>query len=212
MLLGGCRAAARHGRVRPSPYREQRRRPQIGEAPDVLRAQDFLTSNPGIQGSNLFVRLSVLLAAGGFDENLRSTTDRDLCIRIAELGTVRYGQVPHALVDHYADAERQRLSTRGSPAKIEGLNAFWAKYVARMTSEQRQAFSTRASTLFGWTPPPDVAVPPLLTTSTARWCVNRVSRRAPERVSAAEQRVRRRFSVDQLRLLGCGTEAVVVHR
>ena len=183
--------------------------PQIGEAPDVLRAQDFLTNNPGIQGSNLFVRLSVLLAAGGFDENLRSTTDRDLCIRIAELGTVRYGQVPHALVDHYADAERQRLSTRGSPAKIEGLNAFWAKYVARMTSEQRQSFSTRASTLFGWTPPPDVAVTPFADHQHREVVREPREPTSPARISAAEQRVRRRFSVDQLRLLGCGTEAVV---
>ena len=120
--------------------------------------QDFLTGNPGIQGSNLFVRLSVLLAAGGFDEGLRSTTDRDLCIRIAELGTVRYGRLSGALVDHYADSDRARLSTRGSGAKLEGLTAFWRKYVGRMTPQQRQAFLDRAATLFGWRPPSDIAV------------------------------------------------------
>ena len=74
----------------------------VGQGPAELRAEDFLTGNPGVQGSNLFVRLSVLLAAGGFDEALRSTTDRDLCIRIAELGTVRNGRLPVALVDHFA--------------------------------------------------------------------------------------------------------------
>lgn len=131
--------------------------PLVSEAPEALCAQDFLTGNPGIQGSNLFVRLSVLLAAGGFDEALRSTTDRDLCIRISELGTVRYGRLSNALVDHYADSDRSRLSTRGSDAKIEGLTAFWRKYVGRMTVDQRQAFMKRAATLFDWRPPSDIA-------------------------------------------------------
>lgn len=132
--------------------------PLVSEAPDSLRAQDFLTGNPGIQGSNLFVRLSVMLAAGGFDEGLRSTTDRDLCIRIAELGTVRYGRLSGILVDHHADSDRARLSTRGSGAKLEGLTAFWRKYVGRMTADQRRAFLDRAATLFGWPPPSDIAV------------------------------------------------------
>ena len=131
--------------------------PVLNEAPAELRAEDFLTGNPGIQGSNLFVRLSVLLAAGGFDEALRSTTDRDLCIRIADLSTVRYGRLPVALVDHFADPGRSRLSTRGSPAKIAGLTALWLKYVGRMTASQRQAFSDRAAALFDWRPPSDMS-------------------------------------------------------
>ncbi|KXZ45448.1 hypothetical protein GPECTOR_54g189 [Gonium pectorale] len=50
-----------------------------------LDARCFLTDNPGIQGSNLFVRLGTLLRAGLFDEWLPSTTDRDLCIRLAHV-------------------------------------------------------------------------------------------------------------------------------
>lgn len=134
--------------------------PLVGEAPEDLRGQDFLVGNPGIQGSNLFVRLSVLLAAGLFDEGLCSTTDRDLCIRIAELGTVRYGRLSSALVDHYAESDRARLSTRGGAAKLEGLTAFWRKYFGRMTIEQRKAFLDRAETLFGWEPPRDIVIAP----------------------------------------------------
>lgn len=134
--------------------------PLVSEAPESLRTQDFLSGNPGIQGSNLFVKLSVLLAAGGFDEGFRSTTDRDLCIRIAELGTVHYGRLSDALVDHCADSDRARLSTRGSEAKLEGLTAFWRKYVGRMTADQRQAFLDRSATLFGWRPPSDIAATP----------------------------------------------------
>lgn len=132
--------------------------PLVSEAPEVLCAQDFLTGNPGIQGSNLFVRLSVLLAAGGFDEALRSTIDRDICIRIAELGIVRYRRLSGAMVDHHADLDRTRLSIRRSEAKLEGLTAFWRKYIGRMNPNQRQAFVDRASTLFGWHPPNDIAV------------------------------------------------------
>lgn len=132
--------------------------PLVSEGPAQLRAEDFVMGNPGIQGSNLFVRLSILLAAGGFDEGLRSTTDRDLCIRIAELGTVRFGRLSGALVDHFADADRPRLSTPGSAAKLEGLTAFWRKYLGRMTADQRGAFLDRAATLFGWRPPSDTAI------------------------------------------------------
>jgi GT2 family glycosyltransferase len=129
--------------------------PALTTSPPTLAAADFLTANPGIQGSNLFVRLSVLLAAGGFDEALPSTTDRDLCIRIADLGTVRYARIPIALVDHFADSDRSRLSTPASPAKLEGLSAFWRKYRGRMSPEQQQAFQDRAVRLFAWCPPAD---------------------------------------------------------
>lgn len=132
--------------------------PCVNKAPEQLCADDFLTGNPGIQGSNLFLRLSVLLAAGGFDEALQSTTDRDLCIRIADLGSVRYGRIPIPLVDHYADSERPRLSTPGSRAKIDGLTAFWQKYLGRMTISQRAVFIERATALFGWRPPNDPVV------------------------------------------------------
>jgi hypothetical protein len=134
-------------------------KPAIEKAPAELLAEDFLTGNPGIQGSNLFIRLSLLLAAGGFDEELRSCTDRDLCIRLADLGEVRYGRLPLALVDHFADPGRPRLSTRGSAAKLEGLTAFWRKYFGRMTFNQRAAFSERASSLFDWRAPPKPASP-----------------------------------------------------
>jgi len=133
--------------------------PLIEKSPACLHVDDFLIGNPGIQGSNLFIRLSLLLSAGGFDEELRSCTDRDLCIRLADLGYIRYGRLPLALVDHFADPCRPRLSTRGSAAKLEGLTAFWKKYFGRMTPDQRAAFSERASSLFDWYPPPKPAAP-----------------------------------------------------
>ena len=124
--------------------------PLLNPAPDELRAADYLVGNPGIQGSNLFVRLSVLLAAGLFDEGLKSTTDRDLCIRIADLGGVQYGRLAAPLVEHFADNGRERLTTPGAEPKLQGLTAFWRKYSCRMTAIQQQAFDERARRLFGW--------------------------------------------------------------
>jgi len=127
--------------------------PQLVAAPDRLSASEFLVGNQGIQGSNLFLRLSVLLAAGLFDEGLASTTDRDLCIRIADLGTVRYERLAEPLVRHFAEPGRARLTSRGSSPKQRGLTSFWRKYAWRMTSDQQCAFRARASDYFDWIEP-----------------------------------------------------------
>lgn len=126
--------------------------------PDRLDADSLLVRNPHIQGSNLFVRLRRLLEAGGFDESLVSTTDRDICIRLADLGTVRFGTVDSHLVHHYADFNRMRLSTPGGEAKCEGLRRFFAKYRGRMSDEQRKAFLERSRRLFDCDP--DVPIRP----------------------------------------------------
>ena len=131
--------------------------------PASLDAADFLVGNPGIQGSNLVCRLSVLLEAGLFDESLPSCTDRDLCIRIADLPGVRYGAAARPSVRHFACGSRQRLSTPGSAAKNRGLDRFYRKYCGRMSDDQREAFEDRAERLFGWRraplPPPSGSEP-----------------------------------------------------
>lgn len=162
--LERCEGAARHRRLDMVAADLRRiesvdQQPTIEEAPEALHAEACLVCNPGIQGSNIFARLSVLLAAGGFDEALRSTTDRDLCIRIADLGWVRYGRLSEALVDHFADSDRARLSTRGSAAKLDGLSAFWRKHAGRMRTDQRNAFAARAAALFDWIAPEQPVFP-----------------------------------------------------
>ena len=121
---------------------------EVYHPPVSLEVDDLLVRNPHIQGSNLFVRLRRLLEAGGFDEALTSTTDRDICIRLADLGTVRYGELKEDLVHHYADNDRPRLSTPGSDAKRAGLRYFFRKHCGRMTDEQQAAFIDRSLRLF----------------------------------------------------------------
>ena len=133
----------------------------IYRPPFNLEVDDLLVRNPHIQGSNLFVRLRKLLEVGGFDEALASTTDRDICIRLADLNTVRYGGLKEDLVHHFADDDRPRLSTPGSDAKSAGLRYFFRKYRGRMSDEQQAAFIDRSQRLFGSDPagPVIVAVP-----------------------------------------------------
>lgn len=128
-------------------------------SPEQLDVGELLVRNPHIQGSNLFVRLEKMLEAGGFDESLVSTTDRDVCIRLADLGTVRYGKLSECLVHHLAEDDRPRLSSRGSEAKCAGLRHFYRKYRGRMTVGQKEAFLKRSRDLFDCDPSVEPAVP-----------------------------------------------------
>ena len=128
--------------------------------PQRLEATEFLAGNPGIQASNPVCRLSVLLEAGLFDEALPSCTDRDLCIRVADLPGVRYGATLRPTVRHHACRSRPRLSTPASVPRLAGLDGFFRKYRGRMTDTGRARFRTRAQALFNWqeTPPEPVDV------------------------------------------------------
>ena len=133
------------------------------DSPPELNADEMLVRNTHIQGSNLFVRLRKLLEAGGFDEALASTTDRDVCIRLADLGTVRYGAVAEHLVHHYADSDRPRLSTPGGDKKKSGLRYFFRKHRSRMSASQRESFIQRSVRVFGCDPTvDDEPLPPLV--------------------------------------------------
>jgi GT2 family glycosyltransferase len=115
--------------------------------PQALTPSMFFATNPHVQGSNFFIRLSTLLKAGCFDENLQSTTDRDLCVRVLNLGDIKIGFVREYLVHHMAFAGN-RLSTPDSPAKHQGLIAFYGKYAPLMLTKERSAFLDRATSVF----------------------------------------------------------------
>jgi len=122
-----------------------RHRPLIKSLTD----RDFLVGNPGWQGSNTFVRLSLLLQAGGFRDGLQSLNDRDLAIRL-----LRISQGPPALVPKWTSSWRvqangQSLSAPRSQAKLSGLRWFWRIYGDQMTDAETEAFFDRAANLFG---------------------------------------------------------------
>ena len=95
-----------------------------------LKKEKIYVKNPGIFGSNMFINLDAFLSAGGFDESMRSSTDRDFLMRYAELeGNSCYMTkfCNFALVNHYADKNRKRV-TNDKFAKKQGLDVFYYKY------------------------------------------------------------------------------------
>ena len=118
------------------------------DIPKNIEVSNFLTGNPHIQLSNLSMRLSTLLKAGMLDENLESTVDRDLIIRVLELGNIRYNYINEHLVHHSA-LQHARLSSYGNPKKLRGLRNFYAKHSRSMSPDERSAFKQRAQEKFG---------------------------------------------------------------
>ena len=134
--------------------------------PTRLDPRELFIRGQHIQGSNLFLRLDLVLQAGCFDERLPSCTDRDLCLRLALLPNLRFGSTGRHTVHHHADEGRERLSCPRSEAKLTGLTRFWRKHADRFDLEAQEEARERAFRLFGWRPPEiqrqKQSVPPLV--------------------------------------------------
>lgn len=95
-----------------------------------LSIEHFLYGNPGVQGSNMCFRLARIEAIGGFDEALRSCTDRDLMIRFLE----RFGNENILIVATqtvWHDARHPECVTNNRKNKVAGLDTFYQKHLWR---------------------------------------------------------------------------------
>ena len=137
MVVSGI---VRHDAEHPDGFRQA--------IPDSISIHDFLAGNPGIQGSNMFVTAAALKSIGGFSEDLISTTDRDVCIRLLDSG-IKYGTLYNHMVHHDCISRKGRLSDPGSVRKSAGLRSFYFKHMDRMTPDEREAFHRRSEQLFG---------------------------------------------------------------
>jgi len=115
--------------------------------PQKINVSDFLVGNPNVQNSNLFVRLEDFLSVGGYDEQLVSTTDRDISIRLLQ-NKVQYRILFNHLVHHDAFSRSKRLSQPGSTRKKKGLSRFYSKYAHLMNYNQKYEFKKRANEFF----------------------------------------------------------------
>ena len=115
--------------------------------------ESFFVSNPGLQGSNLFIQLKTFWTIGGFDESLKSATDRDLAIRLIEYERIRTSKkivfVDECLVNHFAISEN-RVTTIPSNKK-QGLDLFYRKYLHQFSKELQEKSLSRAKKLFNYT-------------------------------------------------------------
>jgi hypothetical protein len=114
--------------------------------PNELSEKDFLIGNPGISGSNTFIKLTTLLKAGAFDEGLSATIDRDFFVRVF-LQKPKYKIVNKHLVTQHTDNDRERVTTNRTK-KEESLRVFFYKYQHLMNKEKKEQFFQRIEKLF----------------------------------------------------------------
>jgi GT2 family glycosyltransferase len=118
----------------------------LQELPGVLNVDNFLVGNPGICGSNTFIRISTLLRAGAFDEAAIATVDRDLMIRVFQLSP-KYKIIDKHLITQHTDQDRKRVTTSGE-LKRKSLRYFYYKYQHLMTDNVNKKFLDRCFKLF----------------------------------------------------------------
>ena len=114
--------------------------------PNELSEKDFLIGNPGISGSNTFIKLTMLLKSGTFDEGLSATIDRDLFVRVFLLKP-KYKIINKHLVTQHTDNDRERVTTNRTKKK-ESLRVFFYKYQHLMNKEEKEHFFERIDKLF----------------------------------------------------------------
>lgn len=114
--------------------------------PNELSEKDFLIGNPGISGSNTFIKLTTLLKSGAFDEGLSATIDRDFLVRVF-LQKPKYKIVNKHLVTQHTDNDRERVTTNRAK-KEESLRVFFYKYQYLMNKVEKEQFFHRIDKLF----------------------------------------------------------------
>lgn len=114
--------------------------------PPQLTEKDFLIGNPGVCGSNTFIRLTTLLQAGCFDEATSAKADRDFLVRV-------FQQKPSCkiinkhLVTQYTDNNIPR-ETRSREKEKQSLQVFYYKYQHLMSETEKEFFFERVKTFF----------------------------------------------------------------
>lgn len=123
--------------------------------PDLLTPQNFFIGNPGVQGSNMFIKTKALLDIGGFDETFPNTTDRELMIRLLDdielrnqVSNPKYSikVVEKPLVIHHNHSGK-RVNT-DILLKKTGLDLFYQKYRSRFSEQDFLKSLERAKRLF----------------------------------------------------------------
>jgi hypothetical protein len=114
--------------------------------PTQLTEKDFLVGNPGVCGSNTFIRLTTLLLAGCFDEGIPATADRDFFVRVFQQKP-KYKIINKHFVNQYTDYDRPRETISGEKKK-RSLQIFFYKYQHLMNEVDSEKFFARAKTFF----------------------------------------------------------------
>jgi len=118
-----------------------------------LTSKMFFIGNPGVQTSNLFILLNEIVSLNGFDEDFKSTTDREFMIRFlnknnSDKKLSRILLTKKITVEYF-------MKTKGSVTtnmkmKKEGLNCFYRKFSKYFTEKDKGKSLARAKRLFNY--------------------------------------------------------------
>lgn len=150
--LKQCESASLEGRVDVvlSGLRVVKDGVELPRAPlSSVSRDDFLSGNPGWQGSNTFVKSRAIERVGGFTDGLPSTNDRDLAVRLLGLPDLTTAFTGRMTASWHLSSHGDGLSRAGSPEKRAGLLQFFAMHRHLMSSQVETRFRTRARELFG---------------------------------------------------------------
>ena len=117
-----------------------------------LKPREFFIRNPGVQASNMCFRVDILKVIGGFDENLSSTTDRDLMIRFLTYcieNNINTDNIK--IIDYlgvYYNATNNNSVTKDLNKKHRGLDNFYKKYISIFFKKDLAISLKRAKRLF----------------------------------------------------------------
>jgi len=118
-----------------------------------LTAENFFIGNPGVQGSNMFFELNTIININGFDENLESTTDRDLMIRfllyVKQNNLFEQIYVIEEYLVMYYNHLNERITTNFEKKK-KGLDLFYKKYKHLFSDEIFLLSLKRAKRIFNY--------------------------------------------------------------
>lgn len=117
--------------------------------PQDIGIADFLTGNPGWQGSNTFIRLSTVSNVGGYTDGLISCNDRDFAIRALQMSDLSIKYTGKVTVDWYLNESPDALSAIGSEQKLHGSSQFLKLHGSKMSASQKERFFHRMGSLFG---------------------------------------------------------------
>lgn len=120
---------------------------------DNLEFHDVLAQNPGITGSNVVITRAAFELAGGFDEELPVSNDKDFFASFLRAG-LNYTVVRTRTVTHRRHSSGQL--TAWNESRAEGLEKYLSKYRAHVSPSdrrflQRQIHSIRFRTSHGLT-------------------------------------------------------------
>jgi len=111
-------------------------------APVDLANADFFTSNPGLRGSNCFIKKSLFESIGGFEHNFLAFNDVDFGIRLAAAHSLAYVCVSKRLVV-IRKHSGPRISGRDSTVIAAAIQQFYERYQQKMSNNQKIGFRNR---------------------------------------------------------------------